>query len=60
MRGQSSHWHAEANKFLVGKIVLTRYNNMCYKIDDISWDESPLSTFPKGKTEVGGHIFAPL
>jgi len=32
-------------KALLGSIVLTRYNNKCYKVDDIDWDMSPASKF---------------
>ncbi|XP_035670589.1 piwi-like protein 1 [Branchiostoma floridae] len=32
-------------KQLVGEVVLTRYNNKTYRIDDISWDENPRSCF---------------
>jgi len=34
-----------ATKYLVGCVVLTRYNNRTYRIDDISWDKNPKSTF---------------
>ncbi len=30
---------------VVGKTVLTRYNNKTYRIDDVLFDENPLSTF---------------
>ena len=29
----------------VGQIVLTRYNNKHYKIDDIDWSSNPTDTF---------------
>jgi aubergine-like protein len=32
-------------KTLIGVIVLTRYNNKTYRVDDIDWDQSPRSTF---------------
>ena len=35
----------EATRQLVGTIVLTRYNNRTYRIDDIAWDKTPQSTF---------------
>lgn len=35
----------EVTKKLVGTIVLTRYNNKTYRIDDIAWDKTPESTF---------------
>eukprot|EP00794_Sanderia_malayensis_P019493 gene19493-21418_t len=34
-----------ATKALVGSIVLTRYNNRTYRIDDIAWDKNPQATF---------------
>lgn len=37
----------EVTKRLVGQIVLTRYNNKTYKIDDIDFASSPQSTFEK-------------
>lgn len=30
---------------LVGSVVMTRYNNKTYRVDDISWDLKPTSTF---------------
>lgn len=34
-----------AETALFGSVVLTRYNNRTYRIDDIDWDSTPLSTF---------------
>jgi aubergine-like protein len=34
-------------KVLLGAIVLTRYNNKTYRIDEIAWDKKPADTFPK-------------
>ncbi|NWS11840.1 PIWL1 protein, partial [Pachyramphus minor] len=34
-------------KELIGVIVLTRYNNRTYRIDDINWDSNPMGTFRK-------------
>ncbi|XP_056274404.1 piwi-like protein 1 [Pseudoliparis swirei] len=39
-------------KELIGLIVLTKYNNKTYRIDDIAWDHTPNNTFTKGNTEV--------
>ena len=36
----------ECVKSLVGLVVLTRYNNKTYRIDDIIWDKTPSHTFP--------------
>ncbi|KAM9320660.1 piwi-like protein 1 [Gastrophryne carolinensis] len=34
-------------KELVGQIVLTKYNNKTYRIDEIEWNSTPESTFKK-------------
>ncbi|XP_030629502.1 piwi-like protein 1 isoform X2 [Chanos chanos] len=39
-------------KELVGLIVLTKYNNKTYRIDDIAWDHTPNNTFTRGDTEI--------
>lgn len=35
----------ECLKELVGSIVITRYNNRTYRIDDIEWTKSPKDAF---------------
>ena len=35
----------EMLKALMGAVVLTRYNNKTYRVDDIDWDRNPTSTF---------------
>ncbi|XP_064424197.1 piwi-like protein 1 [Latimeria chalumnae] len=35
------------SKELIGLIVLTRYNNKTYRVDDIDWDKNPESKFKK-------------
>ena len=42
------NYRAAVAKELLGKIVMTRYNNETYKIDDIAWNENPKSVF-KGR-----------
>uniref|UniRef100_A0AAY4CX19 Piwi-like 1 n=2 Tax=Denticeps clupeoides TaxID=299321 RepID=A0AAY4CX19_9TELE len=39
-------------KELVGLIVLTKYNNKTYRVDDIAWDHTPVNTFKKGDKDV--------
>nr|ASR73908.1 piwi-like protein 1 [Acipenser dabryanus] len=39
-------------KELVGLIVLTRYNNKTYRIDDIAWEKTPNNTFKKGDKDI--------
>ncbi|XP_027763061.1 piwi-like protein 2 [Empidonax traillii] len=35
----------ECTKELVGSVVITRYNNRTYRVDDIDWDRTPRDTF---------------
>ncbi|XP_047418145.1 piwi-like protein 3 [Sciurus carolinensis] len=37
----------KVEKELVGLIVFTRYNNKTYRVDAVSWDETPRDTFTK-------------
>lgn len=30
---------------MIGKIVVCRYNNNCYKVDDVNFESDPLDTF---------------
>lgn len=39
-------------KELVGLVVLTKYNNKTYRVDDIAWDHTPNNTFKRGDTEI--------
>uniref|UniRef100_A0A8C5BEE2 Piwi like RNA-mediated silencing 1 n=1 Tax=Gadus morhua TaxID=8049 RepID=A0A8C5BEE2_GADMO len=39
-------------KELIGLVVLTKYNNKTYRIDDIAWDHTPNNTFKRGDTEI--------
>ena len=36
---------AAVQKALLGAVILTRYNNKCYRVDDIDWEMTPSSTF---------------
>ena len=42
-----NNFYDAAAKSLVGEIVLTRYNNKTYRVDDIDWKLNPTSTFTK-------------
>jgi aubergine-like protein len=52
MKGSTAKWQETFTDFVVGKIVLTRYNNTLYKIDDVLWEQTPSSTFTKRGEEV--------
>ncbi|XP_077999596.1 piwi-like protein 2 [Glandiceps talaboti] len=45
---KSNSFQEDCTRQLVGNIVLTRYNNKTYRIDDIAWDKNPLSKFNYG------------
>ena len=35
----------DVQKALLGAVIITRYNNKCYRVDDIDWEMTPSSTF---------------
>ncbi|KAJ3604294.1 hypothetical protein NHX12_029035 [Muraenolepis orangiensis] len=39
-------------KELIGLVVLTKYNNKTYRVDEIAWDHTPNNTFQRGENEV--------
>lgn len=45
--GNKSGFYDMAKKKLLGEIVLTRYNNKTYRVDDIDWDKHPTDSFSK-------------
>lgn len=44
-RSHSGSFQDAAKKALLGSVVITRYNNRTYRIDDICFDKNPMSTF---------------
>ncbi len=44
-------YRREVARMLIGEVVLTRYNNKFYRIDDIDWVLNPRSTFPNSSGE---------
>lgn len=46
------NYQEQVKKALIGHVVLTRYNNKTYRIDDIDFTKNPKATFLKGDTEV--------
>ncbi|XP_030382554.1 protein argonaute-3 [Scaptodrosophila lebanonensis] len=44
-RQDKSKYQESAKKVLLGNIIITRYNNKNYRIDDIYFDQNPLSEF---------------
>uniref|UniRef100_A0AAG5D8I8 Uncharacterized protein n=1 Tax=Anopheles atroparvus TaxID=41427 RepID=A0AAG5D8I8_ANOAO len=45
-------YHANLIKSLLGLVVFTRYNKKTYRIDDVCFDENPLSTFRYGDRDI--------
>lgn len=43
----SERWKEECCKKLVGSTVMTSHNFRSYRIDDIDWEQTPLSSFKK-------------
>ncbi|KAM8794537.1 piwi-like protein 2 [Eudromia elegans] len=41
----ASSFQDECTKQLVGSVVITRYNNRTYQIDDIDWNKTPKDSF---------------
>ncbi|XP_041065710.1 piwi-like protein 2 [Carcharodon carcharias] len=41
----SENFQDDCTKQLVGSIIMTKYNNRTYRIDDIDWDKAPTSCF---------------
>ena len=39
------NFRASVEKALLGSIVITRYNNKTYRIDEIAWDKTPTEEF---------------
>ncbi|XP_045313543.1 piwi-like protein 1 isoform X2 [Leopardus geoffroyi] len=44
---EEHRFQEQVSKELIGLIVLTKYNNKTYRVDDIDWDQNPKSTFKK-------------
>ena len=47
---QFQNFQEQVTKQPVGMIVLTRYNNKTYRVDDIEWNMNPESTFTSSQT----------
>jgi len=41
--------HSAVEKALLGAIVITRYNNKTYRIDEIAWDKKPTDAFENSR-----------
>ncbi|XP_067857698.1 piwi-like protein 2 [Heptranchias perlo] len=41
----SENFQDDCTKQLVGSIIMTKYNNRTYRIDDIDWNKAPSSSF---------------
>ena len=47
----SSVFRSSVEKALLGCIVITRYNNKTYRIDEIDWDKNPRTEFERKRGE---------
>jgi len=50
------HFQETVKMYLIGQVVLTRYNNKTYHIDDVAFDLSPNSTFKKSTGESVSYV----
>ncbi|XP_072051349.1 piwi-like protein 1 [Amphiura filiformis] len=50
-RRNKNTFKEECTRHIVGTIVMTRYNNRTYRVDDIAWDKNPMSTFQYHNSE---------
>ena len=55
-QNKPQNFQSEVAKALVGCIVLTRYNNKTYRIDDIAWDKTPEHKFVSHSGEEMSYI----
>ena len=51
-RQDMNNFKENAKKALIGSVVLTRYNNKTYRIDEILFEHNPLTTFKRGEEDV--------
>lgn len=42
-----ANFRSSFEQAVLGAVVLTRYNNKTYRIDEVLWDMNPMSTFPQ-------------
>merc|ERR1711936_622194 len=47
--GDRANFRSSCEKVLLGCIVMTRYNNKTYRIDDIAWEKHPTDSFESSK-----------
>lgn len=52
LQSNRDRFKEDIKKCLIGSVVLTRYNNKTYRIDDILFDQNPKSTFKQGDQDV--------
>ena len=43
--GGGPNFHRNVEKALLGAIVITRYNNQTYRVDEIDWEKTPSDEF---------------
>ena len=48
----SGNWKDDLKKELHGSIVLTDYNNKTYKVDDVDFNSSPMTTFQRRGVDI--------
>ncbi|XP_051691426.1 piwi-like protein 3 [Oryctolagus cuniculus] len=49
---QYGDWKKRVEEELIGSIIITKYNNRTYRIDNINWDQYPEDTFKRADGSV--------
>lgn len=57
-KGRVQDFRVAATRALIGKVVITGYNNKTYRIDDIDWDNNPTFEFERrnGRTTIKDYM----
>lgn len=57
MCNYSGDYKKKFYKAMLGSVIITRYNNIMYRIDDILFDNTPLSTFVSNEGKITYHEY---
>ena len=55
-RQGQANYRTWVEKALLGAVVITRYNNRTYRIDDIAWEKHPADEFKGRNDEMTSYI----
>ena len=55
-RQGQANYRTWVEKALLGAVVITRYNNRTYRIDDIAWEKHPADEFKGRNDEMTSYV----